>query len=268
MATEATTNSDVRCPGCGTREISDLYVDTLDREWVRYSVALSTDGVLEPDEHSKSLEVVGEEARVHGCGACGAEFKDESELHERARRSLPDGHEAALTAGDGAEVVVTIKRGLPGFHVEMTGEPATTAAVRTMRELTRSAIVNSGYEFPLRLIGVTIYAPTSSVQGYSVLVAAGILLASGQVDSLPEGSLLDGALNLDGTISGGSRSSLADLGEKESEEVAETDAGGTFSVKVSVNGDDQPTDEDMRTALLDGLARRDFDLESVEVTEE
>lgn len=80
MATEATTKTDVRCPGCGTRDIEQLYVDTLDREWNRYSVAIDTEGNLEVDEHLKSLEVIGEEARTFGCGACGAEFDDQSKL--------------------------------------------------------------------------------------------------------------------------------------------------------------------------------------------
>ena len=94
---------------------------------------------------------------------------------------------------------VDIHRGLPAFSV--VGLP--DAAVRESRERVRAAIVNSGFEFPLKRITVSL-APSDlrkAGPGFDLAIAAGILVASGQ---LPELLLRDwvfaGELALDGRL--------------------------------------------------------------------
>jgi magnesium chelatase family protein len=94
---------------------------------------------------------------------------------------------------------VDINRGLPSFSV--VGLP--DAAVRESRERVRAAIVNSGFEFPLRRITVSL-APSDlrkAGPGFDLAIAAAILVASGQ---LPASLLGDwafaGELALDGRL--------------------------------------------------------------------
>ncbi|MBM7867085.1 YifB family Mg chelatase-like AAA ATPase [Heliobacterium gestii] len=97
------------------------------------------------------------------------------------------------------EVEVDVANGLPAF--DLVGLPAT--AVREARERVRSALRNSGYEFPLRRITVNL-APADvrkDGSGLDVPIAVGILAATGQIDA---GCLHDwflvGELALDGAI--------------------------------------------------------------------
>jgi len=96
-------------------------------------------------------------------------------------------------------VEVDVHRGLPGFAI--VGLP--DAAVREARERVRAALVNCGFEFPLRRIVVNL-APASlrkAGPGMDLAIAAALLSASGQLewDSLSRVALA-GELALDGTI--------------------------------------------------------------------
>jgi magnesium chelatase family protein len=78
-------------------------------------------------------------------------------------------------------VEVAVHKGLPAFQI--TGTP--DAAVRESRERIRAAIVNSGFDFPLRRITVNL-SPSSarSAPGLDLAIALALLGASGQVDPL------------------------------------------------------------------------------------
>jgi magnesium chelatase family protein len=76
-------------------------------------------------------------------------------------------------------VEVDVHRGLPGFAI--VGLP--DAAVREARERVRAALVNCGFEFPLRRIVVNL-APASlrkAGPGMDLAIAAALLSASGQL---------------------------------------------------------------------------------------
>jgi magnesium chelatase family protein len=95
-------------------------------------------------------------------------------------------------------VEVDVHRGLPNFTI--VGLP--DAAVREARERVRAALVNCGFEFPLRRIVVNL-APASlrkAGPGMDLAIAAGLLAASEQIDGPAlEGVALVGELALDGT---------------------------------------------------------------------
>jgi magnesium chelatase family protein len=95
-------------------------------------------------------------------------------------------------------VEVDVHRGLPGFAI--VGLP--DAAVREARERVRAALVNCGFEFPLRRIVVNL-APASlrkAGPGMDLAIATALLSASGQLDweALPRVALA-GELALDGS---------------------------------------------------------------------
>lgn len=95
-------------------------------------------------------------------------------------------------------VEVDVHRGLPNFTI--VGLPDT--AVREARERVRAALVNCGFEFPLRRIVVNL-APASlrkAGPGMDLAIAAGLLSASGQLEweGLAQVALA-GELALDGT---------------------------------------------------------------------
>jgi magnesium chelatase family protein len=95
-------------------------------------------------------------------------------------------------------VEVDVRRGLPNFTI--VGLP--DAAVREARERVRAALVNCGFEFPLRRIVVNL-APASlrkAGPGMDLAIAAALLSASGELEW--EGLArvaLAGELALDGT---------------------------------------------------------------------
>jgi magnesium chelatase family protein len=96
-------------------------------------------------------------------------------------------------------VELDVNRGLPAFAI--VGLP--DAAVRESRERVRSALVNSGFEFPLRRITANL-APADvrkAGPGFDLAIAAALLVAT---DQLPRGLLerhaLAGELALDGSI--------------------------------------------------------------------
>jgi len=97
------------------------------------------------------------------------------------------------------DVEIDIHRGLPAFS--LVGLP--DAAVRESRERVRAAIVNCGFEFPLKRITANL-APADlrkAGPGFDLAIAAAILCASGQI---PAAGLarwcLAGELALDGSI--------------------------------------------------------------------
>ncbi|MFL5872958.1 MAG: YifB family Mg chelatase-like AAA ATPase [Solirubrobacterales bacterium] len=95
-------------------------------------------------------------------------------------------------------VEVDVHRGLPNFTI--VGLP--DAAVREARERVRAALVNCGFEFPLRRIVVNL-APASlrkAGPGMDLAIAAALLSASGQLDWEGLGAVaLAGELALDGS---------------------------------------------------------------------
>lgn len=94
-----------------------------------------------------------------------------------------------------AEVI----RGLPAFQI--IGVP--DAAAREVREIVRSAVTNSGFEFPLRRIEVTVTPASKHRAGHGIhlAIAAAVLAAAGEIaaDDLA-GYGLVGDLALDGTL--------------------------------------------------------------------
>jgi magnesium chelatase family protein len=96
-------------------------------------------------------------------------------------------------------VELDVTRGLPAFTI--VGLP--DAAVRESRERVRAALVNSGFEFPLRRITANL-APADirkAGPGFDLAIAAALLVASGQIPpGLLERHALAGELALDGSI--------------------------------------------------------------------
>lgn len=96
-------------------------------------------------------------------------------------------------------VETDISNGLPAF--EIVGLAATS--VKESKERVRSAIKNSGYEFPMRRITVNL-APADLKKdsaGLDAAIAAGIMVSSGQIPAeLCHQTLFIGELALDGTI--------------------------------------------------------------------
>lgn len=97
------------------------------------------------------------------------------------------------------DVEIDIHRGLPAFS--LVGLP--DAAVRESRERVRAAIVNCGFDFPLKRITASL-APADlrkAGPGFDLAIAAAILCASGQIAPEPlAGWWLAGELALDGAI--------------------------------------------------------------------
>jgi len=96
-------------------------------------------------------------------------------------------------------VEVDVRPGLPSFSIVGLGD----AAVRESRERVRAALVNSGFEFPLRRI-VANLAPASlrkTGPAFDAAIAAGLLAASEQIPILSlEGVTIFGELSLGGEI--------------------------------------------------------------------
>ena len=110
-------------------------------------------------------------------------------------------HSRALLGVEALSVTVEthISSGLPGFAI--VGMPET--AVRESKDRVRSAILNSGLEFPAKRITVNLApADLPKIGGrYDFAIAMGILAASGQVDGRKlAGVELLGELALDGGL--------------------------------------------------------------------
>ncbi len=106
----------------------------------------------------------------------------------------------AVIGLDGAivEVEVDIASGLPAFYI--VGLPDT--AVQEAKERVRSAIRNSGLQFPQKRITVNLAPADIRKEGpaYDLPIAVGILIASGQVVADLSSALLLGELSLDGQV--------------------------------------------------------------------
>jgi magnesium chelatase family protein len=96
-------------------------------------------------------------------------------------------------------VEADIRVGLPAFTVVGLAD----TAVREARERVRSALVNSGYEFPLRRITVNL-APASLRKvgpAFDLPVAVALLVASGQLEPAAlDGCAVIGELSLTGAV--------------------------------------------------------------------
>jgi magnesium chelatase family protein len=96
-------------------------------------------------------------------------------------------------------VEVDVSNGLPGF--EIVGLPAT--AVREARERVRSALRNSGFQFPLQRVTVNL-APADlrkEGSGLDLPIAVGILIATGQCSGVNcENYIFAGELSLEGLL--------------------------------------------------------------------
>jgi len=99
----------------------------------------------------------------------------------------------------GVEVDVATK-GFPGFNI--VGLP--TKSVEESKERVKTAIINSGFEFPQKKITVNLAPGDIAKEGsfYDLPIAIGILLASGEIDpdSIGVKSIYFGELSLDGNV--------------------------------------------------------------------
>lgn len=98
------------------------------------------------------------------------------------------------------EIEVDLHRGLPKFLVVGLGD----TAVQESRERVRSAIKNSGFQFPMKIV-VASLAPADvrkSGPAFDLPIALGILISSGQIEESTEleDSLFVGELALNGDL--------------------------------------------------------------------
>lgn len=100
--------------------------------------------------------------------------------------------------GEIVEVEVDISQGLPAFNI--VGLP--DAAVQEAKERVRSAIRNSGHQFPNQRITVNLAPADLRKEGpaYDLPIAIGILIASGQVLEPRRDAVFLGELSLDGHV--------------------------------------------------------------------
>lgn len=99
------------------------------------------------------------------------------------------------------DVELDINPGVPAY--ETVGLPS--AAVKESRERVRSAIKNSGFEYPLKRITVNLAPADTKKDGtfFDLPIAVGLLVASGQIEcSSYRDYVFIGALSLDGKVSG------------------------------------------------------------------
>jgi magnesium chelatase family protein len=143
-------------------------------------------------------------------------------------------------------VEVDVHRGLPGFAI--VGLP--DAAVREARERVRAALVNCGFEFPLRRIVVNL-APASlrkAGPGMDLAIAAALLSASGQLEWKGLSRVaMAGELALDGST----RPVNGALAIAE----AAREGGAEAIVVPAENGPEAALAEGIDVIPLDGLGR-------------
>jgi magnesium chelatase family protein len=149
------------------------------------------------------------------------------------------------------DVEIDIHRGLPAFS--LVGLP--DAAVRESRERVRAAIVNSGFEFPLKRITASL-APADlrkAGPGFDLAIAAAILCASGQVpaDGLARWWLA-GELALDGTIR--SLPGVLAMSERAAVEATWEDGGPAGVAVASANAGEAGLVDGVEVAALGSLA--------------
>ena len=95
-------------------------------------------------------------------------------------------------------VEVDISSGLPAFHIVGLADKA----VQEARERVRAAIRNSGCEFPMRRITVSLAPANLKKEGpaYDLPIAMGILVSSGQIEADLSQTVFLGELSLDGSL--------------------------------------------------------------------
>ncbi len=95
-------------------------------------------------------------------------------------------------------VEVDISPGNPAFAI--VGLP--DKAVQESAQRVRAAIRNCGYEFPAKRITVNLSPADVRKEGpaFDLPIALGILVATGQLPSFPEGTVVLGELSLDGSV--------------------------------------------------------------------
>ncbi len=95
-------------------------------------------------------------------------------------------------------VEVDIAPGNPAFTI--VGLP--DKAVQESSQRVRAALRNCGYHFPAKRITVNLSPADVRKEGpaFDLPIAIGILAATGQLSSIPEGTLILGELSLDGTV--------------------------------------------------------------------
>ncbi|MFA0761139.1 MAG: hypothetical protein HZLCBSQH_001243 [Candidatus Fervidibacterota bacterium] len=95
-------------------------------------------------------------------------------------------------------VEVDIAPGATAFHI--VGLP--DKAVQESAERVRAALRNCGYEFPSKRITVNLSPADVRKEGpaFDLPIAIGILLATGQLAQIPEGTVILGELSLDGMV--------------------------------------------------------------------
>ena len=100
--------------------------------------------------------------------------------------------------GEVIDVEVDISQGLPAFAI--VGLPDT--AVQEAKERVRSAVRNSGHDFPMKRITVNLAPADLRKEGpaYDLPIAVGILVASGQVPSVDGKAVFLGELSLEGKL--------------------------------------------------------------------
>src|SRR6266480_1093256 len=108
---------------------------------------------------------------------------------------------AAVIGLDAVPIEVEIdiaSQGLPSFTI--VGLP--DKAVEEAKERVRSAIRNSGADFPAKKITVNLAPADLPKEGpsYDLPIALGILIASGQLQTDLSDSLISGELSLDGRV--------------------------------------------------------------------
>ncbi len=96
------------------------------------------------------------------------------------------------------EIETHVENGIPGFAV--VGLP--DSAVRESRERVSAAIKNSNFAFPPKRITVNLAPADIRKEGsaFDLPIALALLASLGQVDTIPESTLLLGELALDGTV--------------------------------------------------------------------
>lgn len=108
---------------------------------------------------------------------------------------------AACIGIDGmiVKVEVDITRGLPAFNIVGLGD----AAVKESKERVRSALINSGFEFPVKRITVNLAPADIKKEGsqFDLPIAISILLATNQIPEFDTDKyLLIGELSLSGEL--------------------------------------------------------------------
>lgn len=97
------------------------------------------------------------------------------------------------------EVETDISSGIPAFDLVGLGD----AAIREARERVRSAIKNSGYEFPIRRITLNLAPANLKKEGssFDLAIALGVLASTGEIETGTLGNyLFTGELSLDGKV--------------------------------------------------------------------